>query len=212
MEFSKLLQGLSQWFGKKSPSRLEQMLDSFTEDESHRFNDVFRRSESAREHLRSGMQLLYTNNRNYDVAIMVFNKIIELAPHDNPIAYFCRGDAYQGKGDYDAAIRDYDKVIELLPNNPIAYLGRGDAYQGKEDYTAAIVNYNKVIVLNSRNAEAYYNRGNAYCGCGVKYRVTKNYLDAFRDFKKAAELDSRYRARLVEFERLVNNANRFGFF
>ena len=59
--------------------------------------------------------MIKANEGEYDNAIHIFTKAIEI----NPIfadAYNNRGLAYSDKGQFDHAIKDYTKAIEINPN------------------------------------------------------------------------------------------------
>ena len=52
---------------------------------------------------------------------------VTLAPREDAIAYYNRGNAKDDKGDLDGAIADYNRAIELDPKLAIAYNNRGNA-------------------------------------------------------------------------------------
>ena len=64
----------------------------------------------------------------YDLAIVDYNKAVELNPKSVP-AYFNRGRAFYFKRDFSSAIESYSKVIELTPNDSIVFYNRGVSYE-----------------------------------------------------------------------------------
>ena len=107
---------------------------------------------------------------------------VTLAPREDAIAYYNRGNAKDDKGDLDGAIADYNRAIELDPKLAIAYNNRGNAEKAKGDLSGAIADYNRAIELDPKHASAYYNRGNV--------KDARGDLDgAIADFNLAIELD-----------------------
>jgi tetratricopeptide (TPR) repeat protein len=108
---------------------------------------------------------------NYDAAIYLFNKAIELNP-DNHYLYNDRGLCYVAIGDTDTAISNFSKAVELKSDCVEVYYNRGLAYF-KTYYSpagyanmklldSAISNHSKAIELEPNYVDAYYNRGLAY--------------------------------------------------
>ncbi|MFC1579791.1 tetratricopeptide repeat protein [Thermodesulfobacteriota bacterium] len=128
--------------------------------------------------------ITYYQDAQYDKAITLFSKVIEVNPRHNG-AYHYRGLAYFQKKQYDNAISDFSWAIKYKPSFDKAHAGRGSAYIWKEEYDAAIADLNKAIEINSEYAIAYYNRGYAY-------RKIGEYDKAISDFNKAIELKPKY--------------------
>ena len=124
----------------------------------------------------------YLKKDDYDRAITVFSKAIELDSNNMP-AYVGRGVTYRCKGNYDHAITDFDKAIELAPSDKLAHRERGITYYSKKDYERAITDFNKAIRLGFKHFSCYAGRGLAYYHKG-------DYDHAITDFDKAIELDS----------------------
>jgi len=148
---------------------------------------------------------------NYDAAIYLFNKAIELNP-SNQYLYNDRGLCYVAVGEIDTAISDFSKAVELEPDFAKAYYNRGLAYfeQGKQNRTdpndKAIADFNAAIGLDPNFADAYYQRGLCYSGVGHAgihhYKklpgdnwstdIEDRYEKALADFNKVLELDPNY--------------------
>ena len=143
------------------------------------------------------------NRGNYDAAIYLFNKAIDLNP-DNEYLYNDRGMCYMALGELSSAISEFSKAIALKSDCVEAYYNRGLAYfkQGgwgnEGPFDLAIADYSKVTELKPDYADAYYNRGLAYNQLFHYYskpfsaEVTEKYTNAIADFDKVLELDPTY--------------------
>ena len=143
---------------------------------------------------------------NYDAAIYLFTKGIELNP-DNYYLYNDRGLCYLALDDIDNAISDFSEAIELESDFAEAYYNRGIAYFGggewrraldNEEGNKAIADFTKAIELDPENLEAYNNRGLVYSEY-IHYRhkpfdteIIDKYNNALADFDKVLELDPTY--------------------
>lgn len=103
--------------------------------------------------------------------------------------------AFLAKGQYAEAIREADKI---LTDRDLAevYNLRGVALLSTEQSEKALQDFNKAIKLGGENLpyKYFYNRGNTFLKLGKPE-------DAWRDYEKAAELDS------TVFEIYWNKAN-----
>ncbi|RCV64138.1 Tetratricopeptide (TPR) repeat containing protein [Methanophagales archaeon] len=141
------------------------------------------------------------NRGNYDAAIYLFNKAVDLDP-DHEYLYNDLGLCYVALGDMDLAIPEFDKAIELNSDCVEAYYNRGLAYfgQGRRagNLPNAILDFTKAIELEPDNVDAYYNRGityNNHYNSGRNYDkedTTNYYTKAVADFDKVLELDPTY--------------------
>lgn len=78
----------------------------------------------------------YMSNKEYDQAILCFDKIIKLKPRFAR-AYCNRGTCYYEKGQYDRAILDFSKTLEINAKLVEAYYNRAVAYYQKQEYDKA---------------------------------------------------------------------------
>jgi len=124
--------------------------------------------------------LAYLEKRQYDKAILDFNKALKMNPAD-AYAYQNRGRAYGEQGQYDLAISDYTKALEINPTYGDAYFNRGLIYHAKGQYDLAIADYTKALEINPRGAGIYYARG-------FIYYCKKKYEKSWADVKKAESL------------------------
>jgi len=92
----------------------------------------------------------------YDLAIVDYNKAVELNPKSVP-AYFNRARAFYFKRDFAGAIESYGKVIELTPNDSVAFYNRAVAYEKMGDTLKAAEDYEKAIALDANNTPAKEN-------------------------------------------------------
>jgi tetratricopeptide (TPR) repeat protein len=136
------------------------------------------KSENAESYKSRG--LAHLEKRQYDQAIMDFNKALKINPRDAH-AYHNRGRAYEEKGQYDQAILSFDKVLEINPRYVDAYFNRGLVYHAKGQYDQAVSDYTKALEINSGDAGTYYARG-------FTYYFKKEYEKSWVDVKKAQSL------------------------
>lgn len=96
---------------------------------------------------------------NYDLAVVDYNKVIELNSKE-ATAYLSRGLAYYNTKFYDLAIGDYTKAIELSPKESMIYFKRGDSYEKMGNIEKAIADYQKAVEFDAENetAKAYLQR------------------------------------------------------
>jgi tetratricopeptide (TPR) repeat protein len=135
---------------------------------------------------------------NYDAAIYLFNKAIELNPGE--YLYNDLGLCYVALGEQDTAISEFSKAIALNSDCVEAYYNRGLAYfeQGRSAAPDAISDFTKAIELEPDNVDAYYNRGLTYnknynrATNYDKEDTTDYYTKAVADFDKVLELDPTY--------------------
>lgn len=145
--------------------------------------------------------------RDYEGAIVDFNRCVELSP-DFALGYFMRSvaaykllmmrqndpvkAAHDGRdpkltvaGEHQAALRsiidDIDRTVKLSPSMAIAYFNKGVVLLEADDLTGALAAFSKAIELKPDFGEAYYNRGYAYFRLG-------NRASGASDLSKAGEL------------------------
>ncbi len=124
--------------------------------------------------------LAYLEKRQYDKAILDFNKVLKMNPADAN-AYHNRGRAHGERGQYDLAISDYTNALKINPRYADAYFNRGLAYHAKGQYDQAISDYTNALKINPGDAGTYYARG-------FTYYCEKEYEKSWVDVKKAQSL------------------------
>ncbi len=93
-------------------------------------------------------------NHNYDEAIALFGKALEIDP-SSAIAYAHRSESYLGKKDFTNALTDANKAIEIDPKNVIAHHHKGLILKEQGKYDEAIAAYNKAISLDKNYFYSY---------------------------------------------------------
>lgn len=107
----------------------------------------------------------YLGQKNYELAIVDYDKAIELLPHLSTDPYFHRGKAYSEIGEYELAIESYTYAIEISPELAEIYYYRGYALLAMEDFQQAVEDFAHVIATSEDDwqlAAAYYFRGISY--------------------------------------------------
>ena len=90
----------------------------------------------------------------------------------------------------DLAVRDFDAAIAMDPEQPEAYLNKGAAMIRRQDAASALQLFTVALERNtSRPAIAHYGRG-------VANEAVGNIPAAYRDFRRASELDPDWRSQL----------------
>jgi tetratricopeptide (TPR) repeat protein len=79
------------------------------------------------------MGAAYLKKREFDQAISLFNKSLEINPKYAE-AYETRGMVYSSREQYDQAIADFNKALEIDPRLAEVYFSRGRAYYFKGEY------------------------------------------------------------------------------
>ncbi|MDD3875022.1 MAG: tetratricopeptide repeat protein [Bacteroidales bacterium] len=100
--------------------------------------------------------LAYYENENYNKAISVYTKAIELYKEDSK--YFSnRGATYVKLKEYEKAIDDLTKAIFLNTEDSYAFNNRGSAYFETGFFDKAIEDFKYALTLNPKYPEAYNN-------------------------------------------------------
>ena len=125
-----------------------------------------------------GLSMVYGSDdlKQYDKAIEVLNKLIELKPkHQN--AYFGLGWCYDFKGDYIKSIRNYQKVVELNPQRIDAWINLSYVSELKlKDYKNGLYYADKALQLNPHSLYAISNKSYALIGL-KRYDEAINYVN-----------------------------------
>jgi TonB family protein len=131
--------------------------------------------------------IAYMQLANDDLAIVNFNKAIELNPQ-RFISYLSRGLAYRHKENYDRAIIDFGRAIQLELK-----MASADVEQSKDDfhelYEKASHDIHKLIQLDPEPWFYWFRRGAAYDERGKAYFDKGDYARAIADFSTLIQLD-----------------------
>jgi len=125
---------------------------------------------------------IWNKKKDYDKAIIDYNKAIEINPK-NAELYLWRGNTWYDKKDYDEAIADYSKAIEINPNYTLAFYNKSAAWAAKKEYNKAIAAYTKTIEVNPNYPYAYVSRGN------IKRVFNGDYDGAIADYSDAIKIN-----------------------
>jgi tetratricopeptide (TPR) repeat protein len=123
--------------------------------------------------------------KDYDGALVDFNKAIELKPDDAEVyavAYQMRGFVEQVKGEYDSALADYNKAIKLKPDWAQPYFNRGFIEEARKNLDGALTDFTKAIQLKPDYSDAYAARG-------IVREWKGDLAGALADFSKAFQLN-----------------------
>ena len=101
-------------------------------------------NQKAKEYFREGY--LAAMAREWDSAIALFTKSIELDPHE-PEVYVQRAAALQMAGRLDEAIADYERTLELKPDHYLALEYLAKLYEGRGQYEKAVALYARALPL-----------------------------------------------------------------
>ena len=160
----------------------ESLFSDFTGFALSNAHDRPYRDYTAEDYLSLG--LTFRQRRDFEKAINVYDKALELAPEDMRV-YRNRGIAKRASGDISGAIADFDQAIILNPEYSEAYGGRGLAKRLSGDHQGAIADFDKVIELNPQSVLTYRNRG-------LTKRILGDHQGAIADFDKALDLNPQY--------------------
>ncbi len=107
--------------------------------------------------------LLAGNNPNYDAALALLQKAIDLYPKD-PEAYIVKGDALfeRNPRDGSAPLENYKKAMELEPLNAKPVARKAFMYYRANNFPSSIDEYTNAIKLDPGFAPAYRGRAEAY--------------------------------------------------
>jgi tetratricopeptide (TPR) repeat protein len=106
-----------------------------------------------------------------------------------------RGIIYMNRRAYDLALADFDDAIALEPDLAEGHINRGGALIARDDYAGALAALERGLALNPADpSRAYYNRGIAHEELG-------QVREAYRDYRRAAELAPRWEPPRTELAR-----------
>ena len=126
----------------------------------------------------SGLAAL--RNRNYELAVALFERVVALEPKHKD-AWNNLGRAYLGMLNGEAAIRAFQKAVEADPYDEFAYNNLGLAYWRRQKYEEAVAAFRKQLEMNPLDEFAHGN-------LGAMYVEWHKYADALPELEKAASL------------------------
>jgi tetratricopeptide (TPR) repeat protein len=119
-----------------------------------------------------------------------------LSRRDRAGTHVNRGIVHMNRNAFGRALADFDRAIQLEPNLAEGHINRGAALLQQSNYAGAIESIDRGLALTPEEpALAYYNRGIAHEELG-------EVREAYRDYRRAAELAPEWdvpRAELTRF-------------
>jgi protein O-GlcNAc transferase len=113
---------------------------------------LFHHEEDPASHYHSGVVLF--NNRQYDEAIVHFQKALELNPSLVP-AYNYLGSAFYQKKQVNESVKYYQKAIQVNPADPAAYMNLGVLFHNGRQHEKAISCFQAALRFNPNLYQAY---------------------------------------------------------
>ena len=128
--------------------------------------------------------LLAGNNPDYEAALALLQKAIDLYPKD-PDAYIVKGDALfeRNPRDGSAPLENYKKAMELDPLNAKPVARKAFMYYRANNFPSSIDEYTNAITLDPGFAPAYRGRAEAYF-------KARNFDKATADMEKYLDLNT----------------------
>ncbi len=149
----------------------------------------------------------YKENKDFDNAIINFNKAIELNPYNSKYKDEIRNisnvemlkgkDAYDLK-DYQMALDYFNKALEYDPSNSAAMFRIGNIYYAIKEYKKAANVLQGGLKINNRNYKVLYMVGKCYV-------AMNEYEKALDFFDKTIEVKSNYMNAYFEKAKLYKN-------
>jgi tetratricopeptide (TPR) repeat protein len=117
---------------------------------------------SPRHQAARGLQsIALVKTKNYQVAILDFDRHIEVYPQD-PYGHCYRGICYDRLNRPDLALADFNRAIALKPDEPVFHHARGRTYQHLGNDPAALADYALAIQSKPLQASVYDDRAELY--------------------------------------------------
>ena len=124
--------------------------------------------------------LSFYEKKDYESALKIFDKAIELIPNDAGI-WYNKGVILNNLNKFEDALKAYEKAIELKPNYAFAWNNKGVTLNELGKYEEAIKALDKAIELDPKNATAWNNKG-------IPLDNLNKFEDALKAYEKAIEL------------------------
>ncbi|WP_169717672.1 hypothetical protein SPSIL_055140 [Sporomusa silvacetica DSM 10669] len=120
----------------------------------------------------------YFAQKQYDLALKDYNRVIAAA-------YLDQGYLYEKRGEDDKAIEDYRLSMINDPTYEMAYDHRGFMYNKIGRYDLALIDCNKAIEINPKYPAGYLNKGTAY----EKQHLYKEAIATYRSMLENVPLE-----------------------
>ena len=156
----------------------------------------------------TNIALLYMQLRNYEQALLNFERIIEIDPN-NKLAYNHLGYCYALSGNFNYALVALKEYRKLAPDEPNPYDSMGDVYRYMGDWKRAAENYQLALVQNPEFMASFLNLGLTYFYQGDYERADQIYTEFIRKWpenyliKMVNERQGLLRWRQKEYDRAI---------
>ena len=128
-----------------------------------------------------GRAKAYANSRQYDHALMDYNKALELRP-DDPEIITMRSSLRADRGEDDLALADANHALELDPNTGPAFYLRALIHVRMGQLEQTLADFGKAIDLVPAWSDPYRRRG-------LIHTRMENYDAAIEDYRRALRLN-----------------------
>jgi len=152
--------------------------------------------------------IYYSMSGNYENAIAMYKKSIELNPVDEK-AHNNLGNVYRNIGLYGEAMEKYDEALKINPYLVEAYNNLGILYVNRGLYDEAIKEYMLAIEINPNLAGVRNNLGNTYRKKGLYDKALKEYKEAINLDRSFAQAYNNLGVTLAEMGDLRGSLEQF---
>ncbi|HOX77831.1 MAG TPA: tetratricopeptide repeat protein [Bacteroidales bacterium] len=144
--------------------------------------------------------------KEYDTAVVYFNKTLEREP-DDPLTYFNLGLAYEGMKDYGKALENLKKSIQIDSAAINARSRLANIYYGLGEFKEAIRLNQEIMSIDPDESLPYVNIGNYYI-------FQKDTLNGIKYYERAVELGAPADASvfLAKYYRLKGNTEKMNYY
>lgn len=178
-----------EWINKEAQKTLQTIINKLEEEAQKQIkNSVQTAKGEIKKQSNVGELFMLSKSyflaKNYDKAIDVYQKIIEINPNSD-IAYINLGLSYRELGNVKEAIKSYQRAIAINPKSADAYFHLGVVYSKQGKIEEATEAYQKAIVSNPKNDQMFTNLFELQLIQNYPFSDEKSFLKLFLDNKIA---------------------------
>ena len=127
--------------------------------------------------------------KNFDAAIKLFKKCVEVDSFDCLSNHYCGMSLFQ-MGSFDSALTYFKKAVSITPEFLPAINSIGGCYYLKKEYDSSILMYNKSITIDSSAGSIYKRLADSYYRAENNREAINNYLMALNHGEKNSSIPS----------------------